>query len=203
MISSFRILYSNVCVVEIEKGNLKNTNVISLDGDSCSNCKNTNLKNTNTNGNVKNGNVKNSIQCNISNNDSIKIYFKQDLCRLLPIHIERKFIVNEVFRMIDNGVYGKLSLSKFIFTQKQAIYIDYSTLSLDSKYIKSMYKFIISLFKKPNAKTKACGTYCMIYTNLANAHRVCKEMKTIRRSVKLARQLELKNVKPPTDSPIS
>lgn len=154
MIASFKILYSNVCVVDVTKN----------DG------------------------------------DGIKIYFKQDLCHLLPTHTERRLIVSEIFRMIDFGVYARLKLTKFVFTQKQAIYLDYKALSLDSKYAKSMYKFIVSLFKKPNPKTKACGSYCMIYSNLQAAHRVCREMKSIRRHEKSARHekakcLELESTK--------
>lgn len=155
MITSFKMLYSNVCAVDVTR---------SVDDTKCSGSKNV--------------------------GDGIKIYFKQDLCHLLPTHTERRLIVNEVFRMIDFGVYGKLKLTKFVFTQKQAIYLDYTALSLDSKHIKSMYKFIVSLFKKPNPKTKPCGCYCMIYTNLQAAHRVCREMKSIRRHEKLARQLK-------------
>ena len=115
------------------------------------------------------------------------------MCHLLPIHTERRLIVNEVFRMIDFGVYGKLKLTKFVFTQKQAIYLDYKALSLDPKFIKSMFRFIISLFKRPNPKTKPCGNYCMIYSNLQAAHRACREMKTIRRREKSARRVELEN----------
>jgi hypothetical protein len=155
MITSFKMLYSNVCAVDVTRN---------VDDTKCSGSKNV--------------------------GDGIKIYFKQDLCHLLPTHTERRLIVNEVFRMIDFGVYGKLKLTKFVFTQKQAIYLDYTALSLDSKHIKSMYKFIVSLFKKPNPKTKPCGCYCMIYTNLQAAHRVCREMKSIRRHEKLARQLK-------------
>lgn len=154
MITSFKILYSNVCVVEVSKNVTQNAD------------------------------------------DGIKIYFKQDLCHFLPTHTERRLVVSEVFRMIDFKVYARLKLSNFVFTQKQAIYLDYRSMSLDSKHIKSMYRFLISLFKKPNPKTKACGCYCMIYSNLEPAHRVCREMKSIRRHEKSARLVKGRNHRP-------